>query len=88
MRKYPWDTWRIVMLTGALLQLGVSIIRMNGASYNDVRLTAAAWIGYGLLAAGFLLAMRKRSELKKQGRKEETDKDEAITSPRPDPSER
>lgn len=71
MKKYPWDAWRIVMLTGALIQLGVSVLRMRGAGAGETWYSVASWLGYGLLAAGFVLAMRKRSELKEQRRERE-----------------
>ena len=82
MRKYPWDTWRIVMLAGALIQLGVSIVRMNDAEAGGW-LTIVSWIGYGLLAAGFVLAMRKRSELKEQRRQAELLRDRASAEEGP-----
>lgn len=84
MRKYPWDTWRVVMLTGALMQLAIAIVRMNDDGAGASWLTAASWIGYGLLAAGFMLAMRKRSELKEQRRARELG--EAKRGSRPDGS--
>ncbi|MGI8774957.1 MAG: hypothetical protein ACR2KQ_08095 [Actinomycetota bacterium] len=80
MRKYPWDTWRIVMLAGALIQLGVSVLRMRGTGAGETWLSVASWLGYGLLAAGFVLAMRKRSELKEQRRERELG--EAKTGPK------
>lgn len=66
MRKHPWDAWRVTMLIGALMQLGASIIRMNGDADGQAWLTAMSWTGYLLLGIGFVLAMRKRSELKQQ----------------------
>jgi hypothetical protein len=77
-RKYPWDTWRIVMLTGALVQLGVALVRMNNEGSGESWLTVASWVGYGMLAAGFMLAMRKRSELKEQRRKAEARADANV----------
>lgn len=66
MRKHPWDAWRVTMLIGALMQLGAAIIRMNGDADGQTWLTAMSWTGYLLLGIGFVLAMRKRSELKQQ----------------------
>lgn len=66
MRKHPWDAWRVSMLIGALMQLGAAIIRMNGDADGQTWLTVMSWTGYLLLGIGFVLAMRKRSELKQQ----------------------
>lgn len=60
--KTPFETWRKLMLAGALLLLVGSIAdAMRGGAPDDslVR-TLANGVAYGLLFAGFGLAMRRR----------------------------
>ena len=60
--KTPFETWRKLMLAGALLLLVGSIAdAMRGGAPDDslVR-TLVNGVAYGLLFAGFGLAMRRR----------------------------
>jgi hypothetical protein len=62
-----WDTWRKLMVAGAVLLLINSIFNARqSVSDTDIAYVLANGVGYGLLASGFALAMRKRSAHKKE----------------------
>lgn len=60
--KTPFETWRKLMIAGALLLLAGSVMdAMRGGAPDDSLLrTLANGVAYGLLFAGFGLAMRRR----------------------------
>lgn len=71
--RQPWDTWRIVMMGGAVILLGTALAR-GLADLPDGFLIATQWIGYIVLAVGFGMAMRLRKELQEKRRKEAEEK--------------
>ena len=73
----PWDTWRKLMVAGAVLLLINSIFNARQAvGETDIAYVLANGVGYGLLASGFALAMRQRQALKKK--REEQEKEAAT----------
>lgn len=65
--RQPWDTWRIVMLTGSLILLALAFTRTGGEDRLPGWLSTAIFaIGYGVLAYGFFLAMRARRALREE----------------------
>ena len=67
--RQPWETWRIVMLTGSLILLGLAFSRTGGEERLPGWLSTAIFvIGYGVLAYGFFLAMKRRKELRGESR--------------------
>ena len=60
--KRPFETWRKLMIAGAVLLLVGSVMdALRGGVADDSLLrTLANGIAYGLLFAGFGLAMRRR----------------------------
>lgn len=69
--RHPWDTWRKLMVAGAVLLLINSIFNARQAvGDTDIAYVLANGVGYGLLASGFALAMRQRSALKKKREEE------------------
>ncbi len=63
--RQAWDTWRILMMAGALVLLVLAFTRVGGEDRLPGWFSfVATAIGYGLLAFGFLLAMRRRREIK------------------------
>lgn len=65
--RQPWETWRIVMLTGSLILLGLAFSRTGGEERLPGWLSTAIFvIGYGLLAYGFFLAMRRRKGIREE----------------------
>ena len=62
MRLGQFDTWRKVMLAGAVLLLIISILdARRGTQGSGLLYTIATGIGYGFIVSGFSLAMRQRS---------------------------
>jgi hypothetical protein len=73
--RQPWDTWRIVMMAGSLVLLGLAFSRMGGRTrLPEWGMAAVYAVGYGLLAYGFFLAMRTRKDLKAKREAEEKEK--------------
>jgi hypothetical protein len=71
--RQPWDTWRLTMMAGALLLLGAALSR----AYLDLPTAVVItfqWVGYIVLAIGFMMAMRTRKELQEKRKKEELEK--------------
>lgn len=66
--KRPFETWRKLMLSGALLLLAGSVSdALRGGSPDDSLIrTLVNGIAFGLLFAGFALAMRRRMENQKR----------------------
>jgi len=80
--RQPWDPWRIVMFTGAVILLAAAFSRVGDVDRFPRGLTIAIYaVGYGFLAYGFLLAMRTRKAIRQ---KREADEKEKKVSP-PDP---
>ncbi len=62
-RRRPFEPWRKVMLTGAFLLLGLALVRpVIGVRPPDWVYAVVNFCAYGLLAVGFVLAMRARRE--------------------------
>ena len=79
--RQPWDTWRIVMLTGSLILLALAFTRTGGEERLPGWLSTAIFaIGYGVLAYGFFLAMRTRKDLR--AKREAEEKKKKKVSPR------
>jgi hypothetical protein len=52
-RRRPFETWRKIALSGAVVLLCTSIVDAATEDFNGVILTLSLGIGWGLLAAGF-----------------------------------
>lgn len=69
--RQPWERWRILMLTGSLVLLGLAFSRLGGRDRLPEWLTVAIYaVGYGILAYGFFLAMRARKGVAPERRQE------------------
>lgn len=68
-RRRPFETWRKVMLSGAVLLLVVSITSRSHVE-PPLIVVISNGVGYGLLAMGFALAMRRRRELAEERKKD------------------
>ena len=80
--RQPWDPWRVLMFTGAMILLGLAVSRVGGQDRLPGWLTVAIYaVGYGLLAYGFFLAMRTRKALREKREAEEKAKKRKV-SPR------
>ena len=80
--RQPWDTWRILMMAGSLVLLGLAFSQTGGrARLPEWGMVAFYAIGYGLLAYGFVLAMRTRKDLRAKREAEEKKKKRRV-SPR------
>ena len=78
--RQPWDTWRIMMMAGSIVLLGLAFSQVGGRTrLPEWGMAAVYAIGYGLLAYGFFLAMRTRKGLKA---KREAKAKEKKVSPR------
>jgi hypothetical protein len=66
--KRPFETWRKMMIAGAVLLLAGSVMdALRGGAPDDSLLrTLANGVAYGLLFAGFGLAMRRRMVYQRQ----------------------
>jgi hypothetical protein len=66
--KRPFETWRKMMIAGAVLLLAGSVMdALRGGAPDDSLLrTLANGVAFGLLFAGFGLAMRRRMENQKE----------------------
>ena len=60
--KRPFETWRKMMIAGAVILLAGSVMdaMRGGVTDDSLARTLANGIAYGLLFAGFGLAMRRR----------------------------
>ena len=60
--KRPFETWRKMMIAGAVILLAGSVMDAlrGGVTDDSLARTLANGIAYGLLFAGFGLAMRRR----------------------------
>ena len=73
--RQPWDPWRIMMMSGSLVLLGLAFSQTGGrARLPEVATVAIYAIGYGLLGYGFFLAMRTRKDLRAKREQEEKKK--------------
>lgn len=73
--RQPWDTWRILMMVGSLVLLGLAFSQVGGRARLPEFATVAIYaIGYGLLGYGFFLAMRTRKGLRAKREQEEKEK--------------
>ena len=61
--RQPWDTWRLLMIAGSLVLLGLALSRTGGNRLPVWLEIAIQMIGFGLLAYGFYAAMRTRKEI-------------------------
>ena len=68
--RQPWDTWRITMFGGSLVLLALALFRGRDSSLPDWFLVAGQFVGYGMLAFGFYLAMKTKKKIKEQNEKE------------------
>lgn len=69
--RQPWEPWRIVMLTGSLILLGLAFTRTGGEERLPGWLSTAIFmVGYATLAYGFFLAMKMRKDLKAKREKQ------------------
>ena len=76
--RQPWERWRVLMLAGSLVLLGLAFSRVGGEDRLPEWLTAVIYaVGYGILAYGFFLAMRAR-----KGARAEQEKEAKKVSPR------
>lgn len=67
MKGAPWETWRKLMVAGAVLLLINSLFRARSMVLDtDLAYILANGFGYGLLASGFALRMRQRSRAKRE----------------------
>lgn len=65
--RQPWDTWRILMFTGAIVLLLLAFSRAGGEErLPDWLSVALQFVGYVLLAVGFFLAMKLRREIREK----------------------
>ena len=65
--RQPWEPWRIMMLCGSLVLLGLAFSHCGGDRRLPEWATVAIYaVGYGLLGYGFFLAMRARGERTKR----------------------
>lgn len=93
--RAPWETWRKLMVAGAVLLLINSIFRARSMVLDtDLAYVLANGFGYGLLASGFALRMRQRSRAKRESaaateQTEQTDTQTVIeeTTPEAEPDE-
>ena len=70
--RQPWDTWRLLMMAGSLVLLGLAFSRVGDQDRLPEWLVVVFYaVGYGLLAYGFLLAMRTKKEIRMQRLEEE-----------------
>lgn len=84
--KTPFETWRKLMLAGALVLLvgSVADAMRGGAPDDSLVRTLANGVAYGLLFAGFGLAMRRRmanQKLKDDAASQSADQDGAEEEP-------
>ena len=61
--RQPWDAWRLLMIAGSLVLLGLALSRTDGNRLPMWLEIGIQMIGFGLLAGGFYLAMRTRREI-------------------------
>lgn len=68
-----WPKWRRVLMAGALILLAGSLVNAvtTESWITDWVPNATFVIGYGLLAWGFFLAMRARTEVKSRAMEED-----------------
>ena len=64
--RQPWDTWRITMFGGSLVLLALAIFRSREGGLPEWFLIVGQFIGYGLLAYGFYLAMKTKKKIKEE----------------------
>ena len=70
--RQPWDTWRILMFAGSLVLLGLAFTNFGARDRLPEWVVVALYaIGYGLLAYGFMLAMRTKKGITTRRSKEE-----------------
>lgn len=63
--RQPWDRWRILMMAGSIVLLGLAFSQTGGRTrLPEWGMAAVYAVGYGLLAYGFFLAMRTRKDLR------------------------
>ncbi len=68
-RKEPrFDTWRKLMLAGALLML-VATVKLGSTQPEPLWYRITTIVAYVLLALGFAMAMRRRRELAEERRR-------------------
>lgn len=61
--RQPWERWRILMLCGSLVLLGLAFSQFGGRDRLPEWATVAIYaVGYGLLGYGFFLAMQTRKK--------------------------
>jgi hypothetical protein len=61
--RQPWERWRILMLCGSLVLLGLAFSQFGGRERLPEWATVAIYaVGYGLLGYGFFLAMQTRKK--------------------------
>ena len=73
--RQPWDPWRLMMMAGSLVLLGLAFSQTGGRARLPEFATVAIYaIGYGLLGYGFFLAMRTRKDLRAKREQEEKKK--------------
>jgi hypothetical protein len=70
--RQPWDAWRILMLAGSLVLLGLAFSQTGGRTRLPEWATVAVYaVGYGMLGFGFFLAMKTRREAREKQRASE-----------------
>jgi hypothetical protein len=81
--RQPWDTWRIMMMAGSLVLLGLAFSQTGGRTrLPEWGMAAVYAVGYGLLAYGFFLAMRTRKDLRAKREAKEKEKKVSPRDPR------
>ena len=67
--RQPWHTWRVLMMVGSLVLLALAFTRAGGESrLPDWLELAVQFLGFGLIAVGFALAMRMRRQVREAGK--------------------
>ena len=80
--RQPWEPWRIMMLCGSLVLLGLAFSQFGDRQRLPEWATVAIYaVGYGLLGYGFFLAMRTRRDVRTKREAEEEKKKKKV-SPR------
>ena len=62
-KRPPFETWRKIMLGGAVLLLITAVFSPPGTGNTSLWFRISSIVGYAMLMAGFALAMKRRREL-------------------------
>ena len=67
--RQPWHKWRVLMMLGSLVLLALAFTRAGGEDrLPDWLALAVQFVGFGLIAIGFALAMRMRRQIRETGK--------------------